>query len=104
MSTIPQSNIATTDPVGSPKVQQPQAAKAAVPGHHGGEYDDKDLPPGIDSATISPTQLTVPRNAYPVTTPLSSLQQGPTPVDCPSCGTREMSRTAFVTGGTTQWV
>lgn len=35
-------------------------------------------------------------------TPLGSLQQGPAPVDCPVCGVREMTRTEFVSGGTTQ--
>jgi len=42
-----------------------------------------------------------PRNNYQIATPLGSLQQGPSPVDCPVCGVREMTRTEFVSGGTT---
>ncbi|TVY34863.1 hypothetical protein LOCC1_G007261 [Lachnellula occidentalis] len=42
-----------------------------------------------------------PRNNYQMATPLGSLQQGPAPVDCPVCGVREMTRTEFVSGGTT---
>jgi len=42
------------------------------------------------------------RNNYQTATPLASLQQGPAPVDCPACGVREMTRTEFVSGGTTQ--
>ncbi|KAH7410853.1 LITAF-like zinc ribbon domain-containing protein [Cadophora sp. MPI-SDFR-AT-0126] len=38
---------------------------------------------------------------YQMATPLASLQQGPAPVDCPVCGVREMTRTEFVSGGTT---
>merc|ERR1711964_717937 len=38
---------------------------------------------------------------YQMATPLGSLQQGPAPVDCPVCGVREMTRTEFVSGGTT---
>ncbi len=39
---------------------------------------------------------------YQTATPLGSLQQGPAPVDCPVCGVREMTRTEFHSGGTTQ--
>lgn len=42
------------------------------------------------------------RNNYQMATPLASLQQGPAPVDCPVCGVRKMTRTEFVSGGTTQ--
>ncbi|KAL2069871.1 hypothetical protein VTL71DRAFT_14550 [Oculimacula yallundae] len=38
---------------------------------------------------------------YQTATPLASLQGGPTPVDCPVCGVREMTRTEFVSGGST---
>jgi hypothetical protein len=44
------------------------------------------------------------RNNYQIATPLASLQQDPAPVDCPICGVREMTRTEFVNGGTTQYV
>lgn len=39
---------------------------------------------------------------YQTATPLASLQQGPAPVDCPVCGVREMTKTEYVSGGTTQ--
>jgi len=45
-----------------------------------------------------------PKNNYQNATPLASLQQGPAPVDCPVCNVREMTRTEYVSGGTTQLV
>lgn len=39
---------------------------------------------------------------YQMATPLANLQQGPAPVDCPVCGVRELTKTEFVSGGTTQ--
>jgi lipopolysaccharide-induced tumor necrosis factor-alpha factor len=39
---------------------------------------------------------------YQTVTPLGSLTQGAAPVDCPVCGVREMTKTEFVSGGTTQ--
>jgi hypothetical protein len=47
-------------------------------------------------------QQTPPKNNYLMATPLASLQQSPSPVDCPVCGVREMTRVEFVPGGTTQ--
>ncbi len=43
-----------------------------------------------------------PKNNYQMATPLASLQQTPAPVDCPACGVREMTRTEYVSGRTTQ--
>jgi len=48
-----------------------------------------------------PQQANASRNNYQMATPLASLQQGPAPVDCPICGVREMTRTEYVSGGTT---
>jgi len=45
-----------------------------------------------------------PKNTYQNATPLASLQQGPSPVDCPLCGVREVTRVEYVTGGYTQCV
>ncbi|KAH8597874.1 LITAF-like zinc ribbon domain-containing protein [Bisporella sp. PMI_857] len=42
-----------------------------------------------------------PKNTYAYATPLASLTQGPAPVDCPSCGVRELTRQEFESGGTT---
>jgi hypothetical protein len=41
-------------------------------------------------------------NNYLQATPIRSLQQGPEPVDCPVCGVRDVTRTEFTSGGTTQ--
>ncbi|KAE9366413.1 hypothetical protein N431DRAFT_351562 [Stipitochalara longipes BDJ] len=45
--------------------------------------------------------MATPQNNFASATPLVSLQQGPTPVDCPMCRTRQMTRVEFVSGGTT---
>lgn len=44
------------------------------------------------------------QNAYQSAIPIASLQQGAAPVDCPFCGVRELTRTDFVSGGTTHGV
>ncbi|RHZ63595.1 LITAF-like zinc ribbon domain-containing protein [Aspergillus thermomutatus] len=41
-------------------------------------------------------------SGYNTATPLHALQRGPTPVDCPVCGSREMTRVEAQTGNTTQ--
>ncbi|MCJ1387094.1 hypothetical protein MMC17_010223 [Xylographa soralifera] len=38
---------------------------------------------------------------YQTATPLASLGPGPTPVDCPACGTRAMTRVQYESGNTT---
>ncbi|MCJ1293069.1 hypothetical protein MMC34_004622 [Xylographa carneopallida] len=38
---------------------------------------------------------------YQSATPLQSIGQGPTPVDCPACGTRAMTRVEYESGNTT---
>ncbi|KAE8370929.1 LITAF-like zinc ribbon domain-containing protein [Aspergillus caelatus] len=40
-------------------------------------------------------------SGYNAATPLHALQRGPTPVDCPICGVREMTRTEAESGNTT---
>ncbi|KAJ6119897.1 hypothetical protein N7523_004177 [Penicillium sp. IBT 18751x] len=40
-------------------------------------------------------------SGYATATPLHSLLSAPSPVDCPCCGKREMTRTEAVSGGTT---
>jgi len=52
---------------------------------------------------VTQTPAKTPNN-YQIATPLASLQQGPAAVDCPVCGVRELTRTEFVSGGTTQYV
>ncbi|KAF4241585.1 hypothetical protein CNMCM6805_003859 [Aspergillus fumigatiaffinis] len=41
-------------------------------------------------------------SGYNTATPLHALQRGPTPVDCPVCGQREMTRAEPHSGNTTQ--
>ncbi|PQE20264.1 LPS-induced tumor necrosis factor alpha factor protein [Rutstroemia sp. NJR-2017a BBW] len=41
------------------------------------------------------------RNQYASAMPLRSLQSGPTPVDCPVCGVREVTAVEYVSGSTT---
>ncbi|KAJ5939789.1 LPS-induced tumor necrosis factor alpha factor [Penicillium verhagenii] len=38
---------------------------------------------------------------YATAVPLESIQSAPCPVDCPVCGMREMTKTDFISGGTT---
>ncbi|MCJ1319025.1 hypothetical protein MMC15_004357 [Xylographa vitiligo] len=38
---------------------------------------------------------------YQSATPLQSIGQGPTPVDCPACGTRALTRVQYEAGNTT---
>ena len=40
-------------------------------------------------------------NQYKNATPLASIGQGPTPVDCPSCGVRAVTRVEYQSGNTT---
>ncbi|RAK75798.1 LITAF-like zinc ribbon domain-containing protein [Aspergillus fijiensis CBS 313.89] len=40
-------------------------------------------------------------SGYNNATPLHALQRGPAPVDCPSCGSREMTRVVAEAGNTT---
>lgn len=41
-------------------------------------------------------------NNYQNATSLHNLQQTPAPVDCPVCAVREVTRTGYTSGGTTQ--
>jgi len=82
---------------------------------HPGELAEKIQYPGAGQEYVSQPQPTLQPGApqayppqqqqqgqmYQSATPLASLQQGPTPVDCPSCGQRALTRTEFVSGGTT---
>ena len=43
------------------------------------------------------------KNVYNVARPLHSLEKRSEVVDCPNCGVRELTRTVFVSGGTTQY-
>jgi len=102
MSSVPQTIGVTTGLIDQQEIREPQPAKVTAPPYNVGEYGDKRVPSGIGGTPVATIQPMAPRNTYTFTAPLGSLQQGPTPVDCPYCRTREMSRTEFVAGGTTQ--
>ncbi|TVY51768.1 hypothetical protein LCER1_G004976 [Lachnellula cervina] len=88
---------------------QPQQAYSADPDARGFAQNNYSQPPPPEGHYAQEQQQpkgvhapAAPRNNYQIATPLGSLQQGPAPVDCPVCGVREMTRTEFVSGGTTQ--
>jgi lipopolysaccharide-induced tumor necrosis factor-alpha factor len=68
-------------PQGSYMQPQPTGLAAPQPG----------MPPQQPSGTV-----------YQSATPIASLSRGPAPADCPACGQRSMTNTAFETGNTTQ--
>lgn len=51
-----------------------------------------------------PQVLAPPPSQYHTSTPLQSLQEGPAPVDCPSCRTRHVTRVTYLSGNTTMCV
>lgn len=70
---------------GSPAPQQPQAAYSQPLQPQPG------MPPQQPSGPV-----------YQNAVPIANLQRGPAPADCPACGQRSMTNTAYETGGTTQ--
>jgi hypothetical protein len=60
-------------------------------GAHGATSLQPGMPPQQPSGTV-----------YQAATPVASLGRGPAPADCPACGQRSMTNTAFETGNTTQ--
>ncbi|OAL00771.1 hypothetical protein IQ06DRAFT_326391 [Phaeosphaeriaceae sp. SRC1lsM3a] len=77
-------------PVGSPPPQQhPDTAymQAQQKGMHPQQ-------PGMPPQQPSGQQ-------YQSATPIANLNRGPAPADCPACGQRSMTNTAFETGNTT---
>ncbi|EPE35191.1 lipopolysaccharide-induced transcription factor regulating tumor necrosis factor alpha, putative [Glarea lozoyensis ATCC 20868] len=62
---------------------------------------EKTNPQHSNGAPPTHAQGGPPRNLYTHASPLNTLQSVPTPVDCPFCGVRELTRTEFVSGGTT---
>lgn len=74
-------------PAGSPPPMQPQGAYM--------EAQHKGVQPGMPPQQPSGAQ-------YQNATPIANLNRGPAPADCPACGQRAMTNTAFETGNTTQ--
>ncbi|EAW12893.1 uncharacterized protein ACLA_013280 [Aspergillus clavatus NRRL 1] len=54
-----------------------------------------------EAFTPQPGAAAANPSGYTMAVPLASLQRGPTPVDCPVCGQREMTRTEPEAGNTT---
>lgn len=71
---------------GSPPPQQPQGAYMQPPQ----QQPQPGMPPQQPSGTV-----------YQTATPIANLQRGPAPADCPACGQRSLTNTAYETGGTT---
>ena len=74
---------------GSPPPQHPQGAYMQ-PQH---APQQPGMPPQQPSGTV-----------YQNATPIANLGRGSAPADCPACGQRAMTNTAFETGNTTQSV
>ncbi|KAH8684609.1 LITAF-like zinc ribbon domain-containing protein [Tricladium varicosporioides] len=80
-------------------VQQPHpdmSQAEALPGQH---VYQQQLP--IEEQQKQQQQPVPQHVQYATATPLASLTQGPAPVDCPVCRTRQMTAIEFVSGGTT---
>ncbi|KAL3422057.1 Cell death-inducing p53-target protein 1-like protein [Phlyctema vagabunda] len=60
-----------------------------------------------EAQSQSQKQQALPNNSngtatqFQTASPLHALQKAPSPVDCPVCGTRNMTRTEYASGGTT---
>ncbi|RLL96226.1 hypothetical protein CFD26_106216 [Aspergillus turcosus] len=79
---------------------QPQSP---VPQYAAQQYpQQQQLPQDYDKAATAPGPVMAQPSGYNTATPLHALQRGPTPVDCPVCGQREMTRVEAHSGNTTQ--
>ncbi|KAF1842558.1 uncharacterized protein K460DRAFT_370529 [Cucurbitaria berberidis CBS 394.84] len=82
--------------------QQQQPVYAQQPQQ---QYAGSPPPQQPQGAYIQPQQPGMPPqqqggNVYQNVTPIASLSRGPAPVDCPACGQRAMTNTAFEIGNT----
>ncbi|KAH4000134.1 hypothetical protein HBI56_048490 [Parastagonospora nodorum] len=77
--------------------QQQQFAGSPPPQHPQGAYMQPQHPPQQPGMPPQQPSGTVYQNA----TPIASLGRGSAPADCPACGQRAMTNTAFETGNTT---
>jgi lipopolysaccharide-induced tumor necrosis factor-alpha factor len=74
-------------PMGSP----PPAAPYAEAQQKDQMHPQPGMPPQQPSGPV-----------YQNATPIANLNRGPAPADCPACGQRAMTNTAFETGNSTQ--
>ena len=74
----------------------PAAVPAAVPPAYG--VPMQEFNPGV------PVPATQPHPRYLTATPLTSVGANSTPVDCPVCGAREMTRVEHHVGNSNQYV
>jgi len=81
-----------------PNVQHPQqqayAASPVPQAPHEAYMHPQQPQPGMPPQQPSGT-------VYKNATPIANLQRGPAPADCPACGQRAMTNTAYETGNTT---
>ncbi|KEY82038.1 hypothetical protein BA78_8549, partial [Aspergillus fumigatus] len=95
----------------SPAAHQPQAAPIVPVSQDAHMQSPATLPKDYPQAQPLPQPpapgyyATAPGVGHPSgynsATPLHALQRGPTPVDCPVCGQREMTRVEAHAGNTT---
>jgi lipopolysaccharide-induced tumor necrosis factor-alpha factor len=81
---------------GSPPPQQypmgsPPPAAPYTEAQHKGMHPQPGMPPQQPSGPV-----------YQNATPIANLNRGSAPADCPACGQRSMTTTAFETGNSTQ--
>jgi hypothetical protein len=89
------------NPNGNPNQNQNQNPNPNPNGY----YDEsKSTHPPPQYAQGAVPQQQQGRNQYATALPLRALQSGPTPVDCPVCGVREVTAVEYVSGSTTQYV
>jgi lipopolysaccharide-induced tumor necrosis factor-alpha factor len=81
-------------------LQQPQIVYVAVPQQQIQQIYDPKLGIPVQVAmqqVVQPGQI-----VYQTSTPLTLLNRYPSPVDCPACGQRSITRIAYITGNATQ--
>jgi len=110
MQQYPQSPDMTGQP---PNYAQDPNAQPAMYTQHPDSYAGSPPPQHPQGAYMQPdhaayagTQPGMPPQQQPGTqyqnaTPISNLQRGPAPADCPACGQRALTNVAFETGNTT---
>ncbi|KAF3007431.1 hypothetical protein E8E13_003428 [Curvularia kusanoi] len=82
-----------------PPQQYPQQVQSPVQSPAPHEHQQKAFPAAGAAPGMPPQQPSGP--VYQNATPIASLGRGPAPADCPACGQRSMTSTAFETGNTT---
>jgi len=92
-------HLAYTTPTTAQVYPQPQTFSPAQPN----QFHQFQLSQIADqqTAVFYPGQQQQAQQRYLNATPIGVLGRGASPVDCPACGKREMTRVTYVTGNTT---